>query len=352
MPSDFPSISAVDLFCGAGGLSQGLQEAGILVVGGVDIDSSCGFAFETNIDAPFIERDVREITAAHLEPLWKPGTIRMLAGCAPCQPFSPYRRGVDTSDEAQWPLLREFSRLVKEINPELVTMENVPRIGASKVFQEFVSDLKGMGYFVDWKSCYGPRYGLPQHRRRLVLLASRLGHITVPNGQLDESDFRTVRDVIGGLPKVASGQADPDDKLHVARNLSPLNLRRIAASKPGGTWNDWPDELLSPCHRKASGASFKNVYARMEWDRPSPTITTLSSNFGAGRFGHPEQDRSITLREAALLQGFPPGYRLVKDGTKVSMAEVARLIGNAVPPPIAAAVGRATIAHVAEMVHV
>ncbi|PPG61079.1 DNA cytosine methyltransferase [Rathayibacter sp. AY1C5] len=343
------SISAIDLFCGAGGLSQGLQDAGIRVVGGVDIEASCGYAFESNIDAPFMEMDVRDVTAAHLEPLWQSGTVRMLAGCAPCQPFSPYRRGVDTSAEEQWPLLREFARLVEEIEPELVTMENVPRIGSSQVFKDFVTELESLGYFVDWKSCYGPRYGLPQHRRRLVLLASRLGPIKVPDGPLDESDFRTVRDVIGGLPPIASGEAHAEDSLHVARRLSPLNLQRIAASKPGGTWKDWPEELLSPCHRKASGASFKNVYARMEWDKPSPTITTLSNNFGAGRFGHPEQARPLSLREAALLQGFPRGYRFVRSGAKINMAPIARLIGNAVPPPIAAEVGRAALAHVSNM---
>jgi len=344
-----PTISAIDLFCGAGGLSQGLQEAGIRVVGGVDIEASCSFAFESNIDAPFIEMDVREITAQHLEPLWLDGTVRMLAGCAPCQPFSPYRRGVDTSGEEQWPLLREFARLVKEINPELVTMENVPRIGSSEVFEDFVKELQELGYHVDWKSCYGPRYGLPQHRRRLVLLASRLGPIKVPDGPLEESSFRTVRDVIGDLPPIASGETHQDDPLHVARKLSPLNLERMAASKPGGTWKDWPEVLLSPCHRKASGASFKNVYARMEWDKPSPTITTLANNFGAGRFGHPDQERSLSLREAALLQGFPPGYQFVKGGSRVSLAPIARLIGNAVPPPIAAEVGRAAITHAESM---
>lgn len=338
----------MDLFCGAGGLSQGLQDAGILVVGGVDNDPACVYPFETNIEAPFLERDVRDVTAADLEPLWRPGAIRLLAGCAPCQPFSPYRRGVDTSSEEQWPLLREFSRLVKEINPELVTMENVPRIGGSEVFKEFVRELEGMGYEVDWRSCYGPRYGLPQHRRRLVLLASRIGTIAVPEGLLAEDEYRTVRDAIGSLPGVMSGGSDPNDTLHLARKLSELNLKRLAASRPGGTWEDWPEELRSPCHRKASGASFRNVYARMEWDKPSPTITTLSNNFGAGRFGHPEQDRSITLREAALLQGFPRGYRLVREGQKILQVHIARLIGNAVPPPIAAEVGRTLLEHVRE----
>jgi DNA (cytosine-5)-methyltransferase 1 len=348
MPSPAARISAVDLFCGAGGLSQGLQEAGILVVGGVDIDASCAYPFETNIDAPFIERDVRDVTAADLEPLWRPDSIRMLAGCAPCQPFSPYRRGKDTSSEEQWPLLREFSRLVREISPDLVTMENVPRIGTTAVFEEFVKDLESYGYEVDWKSCYGPKYGLPQHRRRLVLLASRLGPLKVPEGSRNEPQYRTVRDVIGQLPAVLSGGQDEGDPLHVARKLSPLNVSRIEASQPGGTWQDWPESLLSPCHRKATGASFKNVYARMEWDKPSPTITTLAHNFGAGRFGHPEQNRSITLREAALLQGFPAEYKLVRPNERVNMSRVGRLIGNAVPPPIAAEVGRAVVNHVAE----
>ncbi|MBM7331792.1 DNA cytosine methyltransferase [Agrobacterium sp. S2] len=200
-------VSAIDLFCGAGGLSQGLTEAGIKVVAGFDIDPSCSYAYETNIGAPFVERDVRDVTAAHLESLWVPGSIRVLAGCAPCQPFSPYRRGVDTSHEEQWPLLREFARLVADASPDIVTMENVPRIGSAAVFQEFVSRLVELGYHVDWRSCYGPRFGLAQHRRRLVLLASKLGPVEVPRGDIDEGDYRTVRDAIGALAPIDSGAA-------------------------------------------------------------------------------------------------------------------------------------------------
>lgn len=340
-------MSAVDLFCGAGGLSQGLQEAGVNVVAGVDVDPACAYPFEANIEAPFVERDVRDLTAQHLEPLWADGAPRLLAGCAPCQPFSPYRRGVDTSHEEQWPLLREFGRLVGEVLPDVVTMENVTRIAKAGVFVEFVAGLRNLSYHVDWRSCYGPRYGLAQHRRRLVLLASRLGPLRVPPGHLDKSQFTTVREVIGGLPEIAAGECHFDDQLHVARALSPLNRKRIAASKPGGTWRDWPLELLSPCHTRTAGSSFQNVYARMEWDKPSPTITTLAHNYGAGRFGHPEQDRPISLREAALLQGFPPGYRLVREGEAVHASRLGRLIGNAVPPPLAAAVGRAVLTHAA-----
>src|ERR1700761_7993666 len=123
-----PRIVAVDLFCGAGGLSFGLQKAGISVAAGVDIDPACRYPFEANIDSPFLEKDVRKLTADHLEPLWKRSDYRVLAGCAPCQPFSPHRRGADTSSEDRWSLLTEFARLVREGEPEFVTMENVPRV--------------------------------------------------------------------------------------------------------------------------------------------------------------------------------------------------------------------------------
>jgi DNA (cytosine-5)-methyltransferase 1 len=339
-------ITAVDLFCGAGGLSFGLQKAGISVVAGIDVDPACEFPFESNVEAAFLEKDVREVTGDHLAGLWGSGALRLLAGCAPCQPFSPYRRGVDTSDEEHWPLLAEFGRLVAETTPELVTMENVPRVGGSSVYLEFVEQLQSLGYHVDARSCYGPAYGLPQQRRRLVLLASQLGPISVPAGHVQEEQYRTVRQTIGKLPAVASGRSDSRDRLHRSRALSRVNLDRIRASTPGGTWEEWPANLRAPCHRKKSGSSFRNVYARMEWDEPSPTITTLAHNYGAGRFGHPEQDRPITLREAAMLQGFPRNYRFVRPRDPIWFNHLGRLIGNAVPPPLAKAIGYAFAKHV------
>lgn len=344
--SEPPIITAVDLFCGAGGLSHGLQQAGIHVVAGVDSDPACRFPFETNVEAAFLDMDVRDLTSAHLSRLWDDGSIRLLAGCAPCQPFSPYRRGADTSSEKDWPLLAEFGRLVRETTPEIVTMENVPRIGSSTVFLEFVDGLREQGYAVSWRSCHGPDYGLAQTRRRLVLLASRFGAIEVPRGDQSVSEVRTVRDAIGQLPPLESGGADPGDVLHRCRALSDVNLRRMRASRPGGTWEDWPEELRAPCHRKASGGTFRNVYARMEWDKPAPTITTLAYNYGTGRFGHPEQDRALSLREAAMLQGFPRRYQFVRPSDEVRFTHLGRLIGNAVPPPIAHAVGQAIVDHV------
>jgi DNA (cytosine-5)-methyltransferase 1 len=340
-------VVGIDLFCGAGGLAHGLQQAGVSIAAGIDVDPACRYPFEHNNDAAFLDLDIREVTAAHLNRLWPERCVRLLAGCAPCQPFSPHRRGKDTSDEEEWALLSEFERLVLATLPEIVTMENVPRAGSTRVFSQFVEALTNAGYHVTWRSCRGVDYGLPQSRRRLVLLGSLLGPIDVPSGHLQGSDPVTVREAIGGLPSIRSGGSDPRDPLHASRELSPINMRRIRASTPGGTWEDWPEELRAPCHRRKTGATFRNVYARMEWEKPSPTITTLAHNFGAGRFGHPEQDRPISLREAALLQGFPCEYGFVRDGERVFFDRVGRLIGNAVPPPLGQAVGGAITAHVA-----
>jgi len=340
-----PRLVAVDLFCGAGGLSYGLQQAGVAVAAGVDTDPACEYPFESNIEAPFLNIDVRDVTADHLRRLWRRSRFRVLAGCAPCQPFSMHRRGQDTSSEEQWSLLTEFGRLVKETEPEIVTMENVPRIVSARVFRDFVSLLIDHGYQVDYRSCNGVDHGLAQRRSRLVLLASRLGPIKVASRRSATALTRTVRDEIGGLPTLRSGEADPHDPLHRTRRLSAINLKRIRASTPGGTWEQWPVELRAPCHRRASGSTFRNVYARMEWDKPAPTITTLAFNFGTGRFGHPEQDRCISLREAAMLQGFPCSYRFVAPEHPVHMTRIGRLIGNAVPPPLGQAVGEVMVEH-------
>lgn len=335
------NIAAIDLFCGAGGLSYGLKQAGISVTAGIDLDPACRYPYEQNLKTKFVEQDVSSVTGEQLNKLWPEDHFRLLAGCAPCQPFSSHRRGADTSDEENWDLLSHFGRLVDETKPHFVTMENVSRLRKMPVFEKFVNRLRGLHYVVDYGVLYGPEFGLPQERRRLVLVASRIGPVTLPEGNKDKKKFRTVKSTISNLPKLQHGESDPNDLLHTARNLSSLNLKRMQASLPGGTWRDWPTELLAACHRKASGQSFQAFYGRMLWDAPSPTITTQAYNFGTGRFGHPDrgQDRSITLREAAMLQGFPRSYRFVPPETKPSMAAVGRLIGNAVPPAFGRAVG-------------
>jgi DNA (cytosine-5)-methyltransferase 1 len=333
-------VHGIDLFCGAGGLSFGLQKAGISVIAGIDLDPASKFAFCYNNGCAFLNSDIRRISCKDLARLYPKNAVRLLAGCAPCRPFSPHRRGSTDPKHDEWSLLKEFTRLSAQLRPELITMENVPRLGSKPIFKEFVHDLEQLGYCVDWRSVHCAEYGIPQNRRRLVLLASRIGPISVPAGPLARQEFKTVRDAIGQLPRVRAGTTDLRDRLHRARSLSELNLQRLRASNPGGTWHDWPEELRSKCHMKKSGATYKNVYSRMRWDEPAPTITTLFHNFGTGRFGHPEQDRAITLREAALLQTFPRHFRFVDPKQKVYLTVVGRLIGNAVPPKLAFYIGK------------
>lgn len=339
------SIEAVDLFCGVGGLTCGLRSAGITVRAGYDIDPACAYPYEENNKAKFELKSVAELTGAEIAKWYSPGAIRLLAGCAPCQPFSTLANTVAEKDEAKWGLLGEFARLVRELQPELVTMENVPRVTNHAPYVEFIETLKSLSYDVDAKRVRCADYGIPQERRRFVLIASRLGPIKLRKPLPGEA--KTVRDAIGHLPKLASGETDKSDSLHKARSLSPINLQRVRASKPGGTWEDWPVDLRAPCHQAESGASFRSVYARMSWDRPAPTMTTQCFNFGTGRFGHPEQDRAISLREAAILQSFPDDYKFVSPDVPVHFSTVGRMVGNAVPPGLGNVVGETLAEHVA-----
>lgn len=332
-------IEAIDVFCGAGGLSYGLQQAGIKILAGIDVDKACQYPFETNVKATFLQKDVRKVDAIELNSLYSPGAIKMLAGCAPCQPFSSFRNKLgDNEEDEKWTLLDEFGRLVEELQPDLVTMENVPPLRSKDVFKQFVAKLESQKYSVDVQVVFCPAYGIPQQRRRLVLIASRLGKVTPLKPLYEPADYPSVRDTIEHLPKVESGRVYVADPLHRAVGLTDLNLKRIRHSKPGGTWKDWPEDVRSACHKKESGASFQSVYARMEWDKPGPTITTQCYNYGTGRFGHPEQDRAITLREAAMIQSFPDTYEFAKPAL-ISFTGTGRLIGNAVPPKLGTAIG-------------
>ncbi len=340
-------VAAIDLFCGVGGLSYGLEAAGVNILAGADIDPSCRYPFEANITgARFLERDARLLAPEELAEIWPQDSLRLLAGCAPCQPFSPYQRGRGTPSDSRWSLLREFGRLVRATEPELVTTENVPRLMGTSVFGAFLELLRELDYSIAYRTCNCADYGLPQKRRRLVLIASRLGPIDIPEGYLSGLQPKTVGDAIRRMPPIASGEVNATDPLHRSRTLQDINRQRIQASAPGGSWRDWPEELRVPCHRRASGRRFRNVYARMSWDEPAPTLTTYFYNFGAGRFGHPEQDRAISIREGAILQGFPAEYDFVESGSPISFTTLGRLIGNAVPPPLGAAIGQTIIHHI------
>jgi len=330
----------VDLFCGAGGLSHGFVREGFRVRAGFDMDPACRHAFETNNDAAFNERDVGSLKKADLAALFAKDEPTILVGCAPCQPFSTNNQR--RPDHPEWRLIESFGVLIRETTPDFVSMENVPRLKSfkgGKLLAEFRSLLEDeLGYSVWCATVNCASYGVPQTRRRLVLLASRAGRIELIPPTHQPSGFRTVRETIAHLPPLAAGGQSPDDSLHCASRMSTTNLARVRASRPGGTWRDWDHHLVAPCHRRSSGRLYDNVYGRMIWDAPAPTITTKCTGFGNGRFGHPEQDRALSLREAALLQSFPEDYEFFAPEEPARPQVGARMIGNAVPVALGQAI--------------
>lgn len=340
---DANDIACIDLFCGAGGLTHGLIAEGIRVVAGIDVDEACRYPFEANNSARFINKDVSRLSAKDLNKLFGESKVRVLAGCAPCQPFSTYAQRYDVVGSPRWGLLYQFGRLIKATLPDLVTMENVPSVAKHAVFGDFIATLQRMGYHVSEGLVDCSLYGLPQSRRRMVVLASLLGPIELMPPTMSRP--RTVRKAIAHLPPIIEGGRDPKDPLHTASKLSDLNLDRIRASRPGGTWQDWPKHLIAECHLRETGHSYPGVYGRMVWDEPAPTLTTQFYGFGNGRFGHPEQDRAISLREGAILQGFPKSYAFLPNGAPVHFKALGRMIGNAVPVNLGEVIGQSIAAH-------
>ena len=337
-------VQVVDLFCGVGGLTCGLKKAGLNVVAGFDNDKTCEFTYSTNNQASFHCRNIREVGAEEIKACYSDNAEKILVGCAPCQPFSTmsYKRFKNSSRELdeKYDLLSEFERLVKEVKPIIVSMENVPEIRNSNVYKSFVAMLHKQGYYTDeGKVVYCPDYGIPQNRHRFVLLASLLGEIHLIPPTHDRKKV-SIRASIENLPPVAAGETCPTDHLHRAASLAPINLKRIQASVPGGTWRDWPEELRCKCHKQESGQTYTSVYGRMSWDKIGPTMTTQFFCYGTGRYGHPEQDRALTLREGALLQTFPQKYEFFPtDTTDYCMRDIARHIGNAVPVRLGEIIG-------------
>ncbi len=338
-----PDIVAVDLFCGAAGLSLGLRNSGIRIAAGIDLDPACRYPFETNIGSTFLEEDISNLSGDIVATLFGDAKIRVLAGCAPCQPFSGYttkRRAIDR----RWELLLQFLRIVQETDPEIVTLENVPRLAHLPLWEEFVAKLKVQGYFVAWDVLDVSKFGVPQNRRRLVLLASKIGPVQLPTPRKGKPP--TVEKAIGKLPAIKAGVKNPHDPLHSSRALTPRNLARIRQSKPAGTWREWPKRMQAACHKTDSGKTYPSVYGRMSWEKPSPTITTQFYGFGNGRFGHPIQDRAITLREGAILQSFPIDFKFAPSSSRVNFRGIGKLIGNAVPPELGKAIGKAIVDHI------
>lgn len=348
MSSSMAKFEVIDIFCGAGGLSYGLKSSGMLIKCGIDADIAGKYAFEYNTGGKFLHKDIRDLSADELCSYYSKGAIRVLAGCAPCQPFSSYAQTEISKrsniENKRWNLLGEFQRIAADILPEFITIENVPGLRKKPIWHDFIKFLSQNNYNVSLHNdgvikCSD--IGVPQERKRLVLVASRITQVilTVPN-----TTPITTRESIAHLPPLKAGETSFKDPLHVCAGMSPLNIKRIKSSIPGGSWRQWPEELKLTCHKRKTGTSYPSVYGRMQWDKPSPTITTQCFGYGNGRFGHPEQDRAISLREAAILQSFPEDYHFFPPGTRLSsLSGIGRLIGNAVPPKLAQWVGESII---------
>jgi DNA (cytosine-5)-methyltransferase 1 len=350
------NIKAIDLFCGAGGVTRGLLDAGIDVVAGFDIDQSLKQVYEENNvrangkKAQYNNKKVEELTLEDIEKLVgskderdKKGEKFLLAGCAPCQPFSLKNKNRHDKADHRRTLITYFADLIKETKPDFVFMENVAGLANLEPdnLQYFLNTLHDEGFSVDKGIVNAKNYGVPQNRKRFVVLASKENDVTIPEGEYDgiTKSYKTVGDVIKGLPPIEVGSEHPTIPNHKCANLDDINKIRIRETKKdGGNRTDWRPELWLKCHLNEDGTPknvHKDVYGRMWWNRPAPTLTTKFNSITTGRYGHPEQNRAISLREGALLQSFPEDYIFYGN-----MQEVARQIGNAVPPKMAEEFGK------------
>ena len=273
-----------------------------------------------------------------------------MVGCAPCQPFSTHSQKIKTREEDdRWKLLNYFGSLAEQVRPAIVSMENVAGLAKQSVFKDFILKLEHAGYFVSYKVVQCEKYGIPQKRRRLVLLASQYGAIQLIPYTHTQENYVTVDDTISRLPPLNAGERDADDMIHCSATLSEKNMQRMQASRPGGSWRDWDKSLVNECHKKGSGETYASVYGRMKGNEPAPTMTTQFFRFGTGRFGHPTQNRAISLREGALFQTFPINYKFLSKEDDFSFARIGRHIGNAVPVQLGMVIGESIVKHIKEM---
>ena len=341
-------LMAIDLFAGGGGLTVGLKSAGFNVAAAVEVEPHACATYKANHPkVHLLEKDIKTVTGKDLLEV-SGGSVDLLAGCPPCQGFTSLTAKYDTEDPRNQ-LISEMSRLAHEVRPRSLMMENVPGLAhkGRKLYDELKHALQSDGYELTEGVLEVANYGVPQFRRRLVLLAGRGFAIDLPTpthaegGAHGRLPWRTVKDAIGETPKPPTlsearrqGPVRESD-WHIVRDLSPANVKRLKAAQVGKSWTAIPEELRPPCHH-GEYRGFSNVYGRMTWDKPAPTITGGCTTFSKGRFGHPTEDRTISVREAATLQTFPDDYLF----DVPYMEHVCNVIGNALPCDFAAAVSR------------
>lgn len=342
--------TVVDLFCGCGGGSMGFHRAGFRTVGAVEIDEDAATAFTMNVGVAPIVKDIRDVRGEDiLAPAGlRRGDLTLLFGCPPCQSFTVLRRAAKPLDydEQRRELIYEYLRLVEELYPRHIAFENVPGLVEGRwrpYYDNFEKILSDLGYRVEQKVVDAAEYGVPQRRRRVLVIGSRVTEPELPlqthsatgnneEGRKRRLPFVTVRDAIKDCPVLASGEQDPADEFHKARRHSQLALERLACIPEGGGRLNLPEHLVLACHKDHKG--HYDIYGRMWWDRVAPTLTSGCTNVTRGRFAHPEQDRAITLREAMLLQTFDEGARLHGGVEKMALQ-----VGNAVPSLLAERIG-------------
>lgn len=325
-PKKMNNFKAIDLFSGIGGQSQGLKDAGFKVVASVEINQDAIKSYKLNHPKTKIfNQDIRTININEVLAELDEENLDLLAGCPPCQGFSSIRRLNRQSSvrDDRNRLILEYLRFVKELRPKTIMLENVPGLVNYYLFKEMVKQIKDLGYFVNFEVVNVKDYGVPQRRKRLILVGSLLGQISV--AKVDVPKY-TVRDAIGSMKKIEES-SDTAHKI-VANHTQRIKHMITMIPKDGGSRKDLPSEYVLECHKKKN-VGFNDVYGRLKWDDYSSTITGGCLNPSKGRFLHPEEDRCITAREAALLQTFPINYKFPEG---VSKTAVALMIGNALPP--------------------
>lgn len=347
--------TVIDLFAGCGGGSLGFGEVGFRVAAAVEIDSDAADAFKRNVGTEPLIDDIRDVTGERLLETADLGrwSCTLMFGCPPCQSFTIMRRGASVlpQDRVRNTLPDEYVRLIDAVRPRHLAFENVPGMLSGRWrprFDTMLGELQALGYKLVHEVVDAADFGVPQHRRRVLVIGSRVASPRMPDrthaadATGDAAQVHvTVRQTIGDLPSLGAGERDPEDEFHRARRHSDLNLRRLRAVPEGGGRMDLPPELRLRCHDGHQG--HYDVYGRMWWDKPSPTLTSGCTNITRGRFGHPDQDRAITVREAMLLQTFPEKAVVGGHGEKQALQ-----VGNAVPPKLAAEIGRCVLAMEAE----